>query len=85
MKAWASNCLEALHYLHSYGVIHVDVKLENLLISSPESDDEYPIAKLCDFGLCHLIDNNVGKAYMPVKCGTHGYIAPENDNVIIEI
>lgn len=51
----------------------MDLKLENLLIQSSEREDEYPIAKLCDFGLCHLIDSNmssINKTYMEILCGT---------------
>ena len=77
LKSWAGNTLEALHYMHNKGVIHVDLKLENILISSSEREDEYPVAKVCDFGLSHLINKEVGKSYMEVKCGTEGYIAPE--------
>ena len=56
LNAWAGNMLEALQYIHNSGVIHVDLKLENILISSPEAEDEYPMAKICDFGLSHIID-----------------------------
>jgi serine/threonine protein kinase len=61
------------------------MKLENILISSSEYEEEYPLAKICDFGLCHLIDSKVGKAHMKVKCGTQGYIAPEQRDVIINL
>lgn len=87
MRSFATNTLEAMQYMHSMGVIHTDLKLENILISSSERDDEYPMAKICDFGLCHVIDSSVtggpnyNKAYMKVKCGTQGYIAPEQKEV----
>lgn len=80
LRYWAESTLEALKYIHTYGVIHVDLKLENLLMQSSERDDEYSIPKLCDFGLSHVIDYKEGqgkKAFMEVLCGTHGYTAPE--------
>ena len=60
-------------------MIHTDLKLENILIQSSEREDEYASVKICDFGLCHIMDHNRAdnKAYMEVKCGTYGYIAPE--------
>lgn len=84
IKSFAYSTLQALQYMHSQGVIHTDLKLENILISSPEEEGEYPIVKICDFGLCHVIDQSTGlgkKAYMKVKCGTQGYIAPEQQRV----
>ena len=47
--------LEALNYIHSQGVIHVDLKLENVLMQSSEREDEYDVPKICDFGLSHII------------------------------
>ena len=39
--------------------------------------EECPIAKICDFGLCHLIDPQKQMAYMEVSVGTLDYQAPE--------
>lgn len=51
-----------------------------MLCSSIE-EDEYPIAKLCDFGLCHIVDLTSNKVKLEVECGTKGYIAPEMKKV----
>jgi len=54
------------------------MKLENILMQSPEREDEFRIPKICDFGLCHVMDPCMGgKARMVVRCGTKGYMAPE--------
>eukprot|EP00347_Sterkiella_histriomuscorum_P023996 403332662 len=83
LRSWATDTLQALNHIHNQGVIHVDLKLENLLIQSSEREDEYPIAKLCDFGLCHLIDHNLNnKSSMDILCGTQGYMAPEQKQVL---
>ena len=64
--------------MHSQSVIHVDLKLENVLMLSPDRSDEYLTPKLCDFGLSHILQPQYGnKAFMEVLCGTHGYTAPE--------
>ena len=48
-----------------------------MLLSSPEREDEYNIAKICDFGLSQRIDPSTNKAKIEAKCGTFGYMAPE--------
>lgn len=77
LTSYAQDVLEGLKYVHSTGVIHDDIKLENILMSTPESEDEYNQAKLCDFGLSHIFDKATGKAKADQKCGTIGYMAPE--------
>lgn len=77
LKSYAADMLEALKYIHSKNVIHDDIKLENILLQSSERDDEYSMIKLCDFGLTHILDRKVGKAFMGIRCGTQGYMAPE--------
>jgi parallel beta-helix repeat protein len=49
---WASQLLDALAYCHARGVIHRDVKPQNIIIT-PEED-----AVLVDFGLVKLWDPN---------------------------
>ncbi|OHT17005.1 CAMK family protein kinase [Tritrichomonas foetus] len=62
--------LNALIYLHSNGIIHHDVKLQNFLIN------EMAQLKLCDFGLS-LNMNRKRKHHHSSICGTPGYISPE--------
>ena len=61
----------AIKYLHSYGIVHRDLKLENVMMSD---NTETSIPKLVDFGLAKMIAPNE-KANEPF--GTLGYVAPE--------
>ena len=60
-----------MEYLHGYGIVHRDLKLENILMSdkSPSA-----IPKLVDFGLSKII-GPFESASEPF--GTLGYVAPE--------
>jgi len=59
----------ALDYLHKRGIVHRDLKLENLLIKKPGSLE----IKLADFGLSKVY---TGEA-LQTACGTPYYVAPE--------
>lgn len=61
----------AIRYLHSYGIVHRDLKLENVMMSD---NTEESIPKLVDFGLAKMIGPNE-TALEPF--GTLGYVAPE--------
>ncbi len=64
----AAKVAEALHYAHSRGIVHRDVKLTNILLDS----DGNPY--VVDFGLA-LRERDVGKGHGYV--GTPGYMSPE--------
>ena len=82
LQAYALDVLEGLQYIHSQGVIHSDMKLQNLLLDRPTAEEkaegDLPRVKICDFGLSHIRDPKLdGKSQMLTRCGTQGYIAPE--------
>ena len=60
-----------VQYLHSFGIVHRDLKLENVMMSD---NSETSIPKLVDFGLAKMIGPNE-MAIEPF--GTLGYVAPE--------
>jgi len=62
--------LDALVYLHAKGIVHRDLKLENLLLAK-KGDLE---VKLADFGLSRLFKPG-GQMY--TACGTPFYVAPD--------
>lgn len=61
--------LSILKYLNSMNIVHRDIKLENLMLTSVSNDIDF---KLIDFGLASEISKN-----LTLKCGSPGYVAPE--------
>ena len=63
-----------LYYVHSKGIVHGDLKCDNILLSDEKrikiGEYLFPIPKLADFGLGQFGDNNI-------VGGTPGFIAPE--------
>ena len=68
VKFYACQIALALGYLHKKGIVHRDLKLENILV------DMNGYLKIIDFGLAKMLDqNSTTKTY----CGTPEYLAPE--------
>ena len=80
LQIYAYDILNGLAYIHKNGIIHGDVKFENML-AHKEDDDSHPIIKICDFGLAQAVDPaNSNKILKSQVAGTWGYIAPEFKN-----
>jgi eukaryotic-like serine/threonine-protein kinase len=67
---------DALHYIHQQGVVHCDIKTENILVREIEEPGKRRrvVAKLLDFGLARPL--NPGRVQTGLS-GTPHYVAPE--------
>ena len=63
--------LSVIHYLHTEGVAHRDLKLENFML------DENFNLKLIDYGMAAPVDGRDGQGFLFTRLGTRGYQAPE--------
>jgi len=63
--------MQGVRYLHSFGIVHRDLKLENIMMTE---SNEKGSPKIVDFGLSKIIGPNE-TATEPF--GTLGYVAPE--------
>ena len=77
---WFQQLAEGLHYIHNQGIVHRDIKPQNILISGEET------LKIADVGLAKTlydIQSQVGiidqpfQDYMSSLAGTPNYMAPE--------
>lgn len=74
----AHKMLSAIKHCHQHGVVHRDIKLDNLVY---EHDGPHAELKLIDFGLAFDVRANLGRAHCPElingRIGTFTYMAPE--------
>ncbi|MBC7975016.1 MAG: serine/threonine protein kinase, partial [Myxococcales bacterium] len=67
---------EALHYIHKQGVVHCDIKTENILVTEEEHEGKRSktVIKLLDFGLARSLTATRASTSLS---GTPHYVAPE--------
>lgn len=76
LGALTHQMLEALMHLHKVGIVHRDIKPDNILCQSLGLENEKPHYKLCDFGLATSLLAN-GRCQSDKPAGTAPYMAPE--------
>ena len=69
----ARQLLAGLAHVHAQGIVHHDVKPENLLVSNEPGFDDH--LRIVDFGLAQLHDGPAGASGFAI--GTPSYMAPE--------
>lgn len=68
-KSIFKQLIQGLRHCHSKGVLHRDIKLDNILLTVEG------VVKICDFGVAK--SNMVKGEILTEQCGTPAYMAPE--------
>lgn len=76
-RRWFSDLCQALRHLHDQGVVHRDLKPQNILLTT---DSSVADVKLADFGISRHVPSTYG---CDTFCGTLDYIAPEVFGVLL--
>ncbi|KAA6387141.1 MAG: putative Serine/Threonine kinase domain protein [Streblomastix strix] len=73
LRALMKQILEGMRAFHSIGLVHRDIKCDNILLHSPPGSGRV-YAKISDFGLSKKLDLNNEQTYF---AGTLPFMAPE--------
>lgn len=77
VHGWAVQLLRALAYMHGVGIVHLDVKPENVLVFEST-------LKLCDFGYCARVPAAAADTFLIEPCGSPLYVAPEVESGVCD-
>lgn len=73
LKDMFLQILDAVEYMHTKGIYHRDIKLENILLQSKKEKEEGFFCKVADFGLA-----TNQQWSLEFGCGSTTYLAPEH-------
>ena len=71
ITSWCRQLIEAVRYLHSRSIAHMDLKLDNITVSADG------VIKIIDLGLAHVYEPGDPEVCMTSARGSESYIAPE--------
>jgi serine/threonine protein kinase len=77
----AKDITSGLAFLHGRGLLHLDLKAENVLLHRNEEDTLIPTAMLSDFGSSEA-RNAINRQQRSGVTGTLDYLAPEAFEVL---
>ena len=82
VKAATRQILEGISFMHERGIVHRDLKLENVVVHDAPSPDEgghrkTGVYKIADFGMSKLLLKSDGSLGKHTICGSPLYVAPE--------
>ncbi|KAL6483075.1 hypothetical protein MHYP_G00079470 [Metynnis hypsauchen] len=72
VRRYTRQILSAVDHLHTHGIVHRDLKIENFLL------DEHNNIKIVDFGLSNTLKvDSLSPELLNTQCGSPAYAAPE--------
>ena len=74
--AWAAALADAAQHAHDRGILHRDIKPDNVILASAPPPDA-PIPRLTDFGLAKVLEEAGDETRSGARVGTPHYMAPE--------
>jgi eukaryotic-like serine/threonine-protein kinase len=74
--SWLANLADAVQHAHDRGILHRDIKPDNVILTGASGPDEF-IPRLTDFGLAKLLEEPGDETRSGARMGTPHYMAPE--------
>ncbi len=74
--AWLAALADAAQHAHDRGIVHRDIKPDNIILADPASDGSFT-PRLADFGLARDREEVADESRGDERAGTAQYMAPE--------